>query len=465
MADEIVKPSSEQKIALKERHAAMIYTKYRIVRFRGAVLYRADDGWEPLSSDEFARICYKTLGTGIRQTQIKDLQHLFFTSAEDLTKYSTYIAMPDGRVWDMIKLDFIDTVAAEDCIYTTAISPTDGESHRQWLEEIAVGDPKLADDMIQGVAPIFMHKKPFGVFWFVGNGANGKSTLLKSLYAIMGSEPPYTHNRWFSQLTVKQIEDDRHVLSLNGNIANVCLESNDGHIKDTGNYKNIAEHSTFGVRVLGTHETRDVNGNVHSVQNANNIPTFADKTSGTKRRTFIVPFKAMFPQDDTFDEKLFNRKEFLSDLFGEILKTAQLIKRRGYRYRFSDQTIKAKENYDEEVNTAETYFEELVTQEIWGYNSFIDLARDYQYWCDQRSVTALGKKSVAHAARTYGYERKTWRDGEKLQTRYVMEGTEPTELSPVPQRWGMYQKSDSKIELVNNVAEQTSVYDELMKML
>jgi hypothetical protein len=44
---------------------------------QGAVLYRADAGWEPLSFDEFARICYTVHGASIRQTQIKDLQHLF----------------------------------------------------------------------------------------------------------------------------------------------------------------------------------------------------------------------------------------------------------------------------------------------------------------------------------------------------------------------------------------------------
>ena len=114
---------------------------------------------------------------------------------------------------------------------------------------------------------------------------------------MFGSESPHTHNQWFSQLSVRQIEDDRHVLALNGSIANICLESNDGHIKDSGNYKNLAEHSTFGVRVLGTHETRKVDGNVHNIFNANNIPTFSDKTDGTKRRTFVVPFKASFPQD------------------------------------------------------------------------------------------------------------------------------------------------------------------------
>jgi phage/plasmid-associated DNA primase len=107
---------------------------------------------------------------------------------------------------------------------------------------------------------------------------------------------------------------------INGRLGNVCLESNDGHIKDTGGYKNLAEHSTFNVHRFNSQDGVQVDGNVHTIFNANNIPTFADKTQGVRRRTFTIPFKASFEQDSTFDEKLFAKKDFLSDLLGELLR-------------------------------------------------------------------------------------------------------------------------------------------------
>ncbi|HYG84599.1 MAG TPA: DUF5906 domain-containing protein [Verrucomicrobiae bacterium] len=457
--------NTEQKMSLKQRQAQLIKQKYRIVRFRGAVLYRANEGWEPLSYDEFARICYTVHGAGIRQTQIKDLQHLFFTSSEDLTKYAHYIAMPNGRVWNMKTLKFTTRVAAEDCVYTTAVNPTDGNSHREWLEEVTLGDSDLADDIIKAIAPIFMHKKPFGVFWFLGNGANGKSTTLKALYAIFGSEAPYTHNRWFSQLTVRQIEDERDTPMINGKLGNVCLESNDGHVKDTGGYKNLAEHSTFNVHKFNSQDGVQVDGNVHTIFNANNIPTFADKTQGVRRRTFTIPFKASFPQDSTFDERLFAKENFLSDLLGEILETTVAIKKASYSYDFSEQTLKAKEDYDEEVNTAETYFEELVATDIWGFTNFTELAKDYQRWCDERSYTALGKKAIAHAAKIMEFERASFRQDGKLITRYVHNGWNPEDLTELHQRWGMFQKAGSDIEL--SVKEDTidNTYQQLMANL
>lgn len=463
--DSLVVSDTEKKMSLKQAQAKAVRIKYRVVRFRGAVLYRTDDGWEPLSFDEFARMCYTVHGAGIRQTQIKDLQHLFFTSSDDLTQYAHYVAMPDRRVWDMEKLEFTEEVSHEDCIYTTAINPTDGDSHRKWLEEVTLGDSALADDIIKAIAPIFMAKKPFGVFWFLGNGANGKSTTLKALYAIFGSKAPYSHNRWFSQLTVKQIEDERDTPMINGKLGNVCLESNDGHVKDTGGYKNLAEHSTFNVHRFNSQDGTTVDGNVHTIFNANNIPTFADKTQGVRRRTFTIPFKASFPQDSTFDENLFAQPEFLSDLLGEILRTTILIKKNSYDYEFSDATLRAKEDYDEEVNTVETYFEELKATDIWGFTNFTQLTRDYQNWCDERSYTALGKKAISHAAKISGYERSSFRSDGKLITRYVCEGWNPEDLIELTQRFGIFQKNDSDIELDASENTTDKNYDNLIAML
>lgn len=465
MSGEIIKSNTEEKMTLKQKQAQAVAQKYRIVRFRGAVLYRADEGWEPLSSDEFARICYKVHGAGIRQTQIKDLQHLFFTSSEDLTKYAHYIAFPDGRVWDMKKLDFTTKVANEDCIYTTAISPTEGKTHRKWLEEVTLGDKDLADDIIQSLAPVFMHKKPFGVFWFLGNGANGKSTTLKALYAIFGASAPYTHSRWFSQLTVKQIEDERDMPMINGKLGNICLESNDGHVKDTGGYKNLAEHSTTNVHRFNSQDGVVVDCNVHTIMNANNIPTFADKTQGVRRRTFTIPFKASFPQDNTFDDKLFAKENFLSDLLGELLETTKKIAKNGYDYKFSLQTVKAKEDYDEEVNTAETYFEELIATEVWGFTNFTQLTQDYHNWCDERSYTALGKKSVAHAAKVAGFERHSYRNEGRVITRYVHGDLDLDDLVSIPHRFGMFQKVNSNFELEVSETSLDNVYDNLISLL
>jgi phage/plasmid-associated DNA primase len=459
------KIKEEPEVSAKELQAKKIHNKCKIVRFVGSVLYQSADGWNTLTSDDFARVCYETLGFGMKQAQIKDLQHLFFTTADDMTEYVKYIAMPDGRVWDKEDLAFNPNIPSEDCIYTAAVSPTDGDRHRQWLEEIALGDRGLADDIIKAIAPIFMHKKPFGLFWFVGSGANGKSTVLKALYAMFGSKPPYTFNKWFSQLTVKQIEDERDTPMLNGKLGNICLESNDGHVKDTGGYKNLAEHSSFYTHKFNSQDGLLIDGNVHTIFNTNNIPTFADKTQGVRRRTFTIPFKTSFPQDSTFDERLFNTEGVLSDLLGEILRATVILKDSNYKYSFSHATSQAKEDYDEEVNSAETYFADLLDTDILGFTNFDDLTNDYHQWCNERSYIALGKRIIGQAAKVAGYRRTSFRLGDKVMTRYVRDDYDPLKLVELSRRWGLFQKEDSPVELDTEEHNTDKTYQELMRLL
>lgn len=447
----------EGKLNVKQEHAAKIKLRYRIVRFRGAILYRSDSDWEPLSSDEFARMCYQTLGAGTRLSQIKDLQHLFFTSCEDLTKYAHYIAVPDGRVWNMKTLKFTDKIAPEDCVYATAVSPTDGKSHRKWLEEITLGDKELADDIIFALAPTFMQKKPLGAFWFLGSGANGKSSTLKALYAIMGNR------RWFTKLTVKQIEDERDLPSLNGMLANICIESNEGYIKDGGHYKELAEHEVMNVHKFNSQDGVQVDGNVHLIFNANNIPTFADKTNGVRRRTFTIPFNAKFPQDDTFDERLFAQPHFLSDLFGEILEKAQQLKANNYKYDFSKVTNEAKERYDNEVNTTEAYINELLEQDIYGFTNYAALKTTYENWCQQSGLVALGIRHLSRTAEDLGFKNTVIKLNGESRRFVLHKDYKYNDLMPIDKHgFGLYRLKDSQKELI--VPEDDDSLNELLAL-
>lgn len=442
----------EGKMNLKREQVARLNSKYRIIRFRGAVLYATENGWEPLDTDEFARISYEVLGSATRMTQIKDLQHYYFTSAPDLTKYAHYIATPDGQVWNMKKLKFTNGISADDCVYVTAINPTDGNSHRKWLEEVTLGDKELADNIMWALAPVFMHKKPFGVWWFLGAGGNGKSTVLKSLYQIFGGEDRAP----FTQLTLSEIEDGRDIPTMAGMLGNICVESHDGHIKDAGNYKHLADHDKMKTHKMRTNDNIKVDGNIHTVFNTNNIPTFGDKTKAIRDRTFTLPFNASFPRDMNFDEKLWSQKNFLSDFFGELLRCTVAIKNNGYFYKLSALSARAKQEYDEEANSTETYLRELIEQEIWGFDSFAPLYNDYKQWCEERGSTTLGRKALAQAAKYLEFDRKSFRQDDQLIKKYVWGNTNFLDLTEVRHRWGLYQKTDSDVELaVVNATDET----------
>lgn len=452
-------PMMQKKMNIKLRQARSISDKHRIVRFMGAVLERTNDGWKTINSDDFARIAYQELGPGATKSQIQDLEHLFFTSAEDVSDRFRYIGMPDGRVWDTKKLKWTDAISSEDCIFNCVVAPTEGNSHRKWLEEVTRGDEDLANDIMWAIAPILMYKKPFGVFWFLGNGSNGKSTVLKTVHQLFGGKAAP-----FTQLSLTAIEDGRDTPTMNGKLGNICIESHDGHIKDAGNYKHLADHDDFEVHKMRSNNNIKVYGNIHTIFNTNNIPTFGDKTKAIRDRTFTIPFKAEFPRNQNFDENLWATENFLSDFLGELLECTKKIRKNKFNYRLSPHSLAAKQDYDEEANSAEAYMHELVKQEIFAFTNFDPLYDDYERWCKERGNIQLGRRTLSNAAKVLGYERKSSRLNNELVTRYMLGDTGFDEVVEVPKRWGLWQRADSSVDLVTPEYQTDQALNEMLKL-
>jgi phage/plasmid-associated DNA primase len=451
---------TQKKMNLKSQQANKVSSTNDIKRFMGAVIHNTDDGWKTINGDDFARIAYKQLGAGATKRQIQDLEHLFFTSADDVSDRVCYIALPDGRVWDTKKLDFTDEIPAEDCIFKLSLNPTNGNSHREWLEQVALGNKDLANDMMWAIAPVLMYKKPFGVVWFLGNGSNGKSTILKTLYELFGGKKAP-----FTKLPLTMIEDGRDTPTMNGKLGNICIESHDGHIKDAGNYKHLADHDNFETHKMRTNGNIVIHGNVHTIFNTNNIPTFGDKTKAIRDRTFTIPFNATFPRNQNFDEKLWSTPNFLSDFLGELLATTVKIKNNGYKYNLSALSEIARADYDEEANSAEAYFNDLLSYDICAFSSYAPLYNDYEIWCKDRGAVQLGRKTLASAGKVFGYERKSYRINDKVETRYVLGSLKHDDMVKIPQRHGLFQRvgSDTEIEESANVVDEH--YNDLIKLL
>jgi phage/plasmid-associated DNA primase len=269
--------------------------------------------------------------------------------------------------------------------------------------------------------------------------------------------------RWFTKLTVKQIEDERDLPSMNGMLANICIESNEGYIKDGGHYKELAEHEELSVHKFNSQDSVNVDGNIHLVFNANNIPTFADKTNGVRRRTFTIPFNAKFPQDDTFDDKLFAREHFLSDLFGDILAKAKQLKDNNYKYDFSKITSEAKERYDSEVNTAEAYLNELIEQDIFGFDTYSALKTSYDTWCQQSGVVALGVRHLSRTAEDLGFSYKTVRVDGVPKKFGLYKDYKAEDLVPVGQfNFGLYRLVTSEKDIL--LSEDDDSLNQLLEL-
>lgn len=436
---ELVKVSQKQSV--KEAMVRTMAVKNRIIRFKGGAYVSSDtpQQWESLDSDSFALRAYKTLGVGVDKSRIKDVEHYFMIASPDHSPLARYIAIGD-QVWDRKNLTFTNEIASEDCVYRSVYPAKNGNKHHKFLLDLACGDEGVAADIMQAIAPIFMDKKPTGVIWFLGGGANGKSSLISLVYRIFGT--------FLSDLTLTQIEDERDAPALNGKIANICPESSDAPIRDVRTYKAISTHEKFSVHKFNSQEMVGIDADLHYIFNTNKIPTFSDKGHSTRRRTLVVPFNNTFPLDETFEERTFT-DEFISNFIAELLEYAVRIKDNGYRYSWSATTEDAKLKYDTEANTAESYFDELSTLDIVGFTNFRNLKMDYDNWCDEAGMQSLGKKTLAKVADDRGFRRKTVRmENGRLEKYYLLNGYQWKDMHSLGgMRIGLFQSNGSKAEI------------------
>lgn len=429
----------DENLPVKAKRALVMQKATRIARFKGSVIIEIDGKWHEMTSDLFAEACYRQFGFGINKSTIADLEHLFRTTAQDLSDRAHLIDF-GGAVWNMKKLDWDSEVDPSDCVYRVDYQPSGDSEPIPFIMDLAKQDKGVYDDIMQSVAPIIMHKKPTGVIWYLGGGANGKSTLVHLLYKIFG---PY-----LTEITVKQLEDERDTPQLNGKLANICKESSEGFVEDTRTYKSIGTHENFSVHKFHSQDMVEIEGNVHHIFSANNIPTFGDKSYGARRRTLVIPFVNQFKPDETFEDKTFTNK-FIERFIGEMVAYAKKLKEQNYEFSFSETTRVMKEKYDTDANTAQTYADELFASDIRGFTNYNVLRIDYENWCLEHGYRPSSINVLRRAMDDKGFERKSTRDADKRVVKmYALPGDYEMELLPNSTgRLGLYRLKGSNMEL------------------
>lgn len=422
-----------------EQLATNVMGQYRIVKFKGKMMILEAEPYPHyalLSSDQFADLAYPLAG-GVARSRMGDAWAYARAMCDDLTPNSHLIlfglATPDAinhpeltdydaffssnnkqLIWDTQELALrygedpdmavwrspyprvrvkVDSPKTDD-IDTTPLP---------FIMQLAGGDSGLYDDIMQSLAPIIMDKKPDGAVWWIGAGANGKSTLMDALYRIFPNQ--------LASLNVKKLVDGRDTPNLNGKLANVVKESSEGRIDDTEIYKCLGTHENFMIHKFHSQEGLEINGNIHSIFSGNSIPVFADKGHSIRRRTFIIPFNQVFESDPDFEKNTFTA-EFFGKLINEMMRYANKLKAQGYRYKWSAATTGAKKDYDREASNAEEYASQIINQGVVAFDSFAPVKMDYENWCADQGYVPLGITNLRKALTGAGFERVSMRDGQ-----------------------------------------------------
>lgn len=418
--DMIEGEAEKRKMTIVAECAGMVMARVRIVLFRGRTLileYEPFAHYAPLSRDKFDRLAYPIVG-GVPRSRMGDIYAYVCSTADDLTDHAhmigfgqyldevvveadtdiAFLAANRPTVWDM-RDSSVAGRTAEDlstCVWRSPYPRVVADGKLPFIMQLAGGSDGVYDDIMQSIAPIVMEKKPDGVVWWIGAGANGKSTLMDALYRIFPGQ--------LASINVKRLADGRDTPGLNGKLANVVKESSDGRVDDTEIYKALGTHENFRVHRFHSQDDIEVNGNIHSIFSGNSVPVFADKGHSIRRRTFIIPFAQQFKSDPDFERRTFT-PEFFGQLANEICKYSGRIKAQGYRYKWSAATLESKAEYDKEASNAEEYARQIINEGVVAFTSYNQVRLDYDNWCADNGYPPLGVTNLRKAMTSLGFER------------------------------------------------------------
>lgn len=287
------------------------------------------------------------------------------------------------------------------------------------MNNLAIGDKEVVTLLYEMIGYCLYRGMPFQkVFILVGNGANGKSTLLNMITKLLSEEN-------VSHVDLKEIAGNRFgKAELYGKLANIADDCSSNYLEDTSVMKRITGESYTSIEFKGQNSF-SAKINTKMILSYNTIPRMNDTTDGLTRRLVIIPLNAVFkkgnPNYDPYISKKLKKQENLEYI---LYKSVQAINKVLLNKNFTvpKQIKDATEEYVRENNPVANFLYEMYEDgdvsnvpcnEL--YMSF-DLWRKENRFKSEMSLTRFGKEM-----KKLGYEVKQIRNGTERKRYYIKE--------------------------------------------
>ncbi len=127
----------------------------------------------------------------------------------------------------------------------------------------------------------------------LGDGANGKSTFVEVLRALVGTAA--------SSLSIKDLNDPQKLLAVDGKILNIAEENSKDSFNDTALIKNMIGGGKVWAKQLYS-QPFEFRNRAKFILLMNELPRNYDHSNGFYRRLLIVPFDAKFNKHTGVDK-------------------------------------------------------------------------------------------------------------------------------------------------------------------
>lgn len=252
-------------------------------------------------------------------------------------------------------------------------------------------------------------------FMFIGEGSNGKSTLINLFKRFLGREN-------ISNISLQDLCYSRFAkVALFGKLVNLYADIPKNPIKDTGTFKMLTGGDPIEAEVKFKQKRRKFTNYAKLIFSANQIPDVKDKSDAFFRRWIIINFPNKFEGencDKKILEKITTEKE-ISGLFNWALEGLERLLERE-RFSYSKSTEEIRIDYEKKANSLKAFINDCVG--VSGEDSIVRnvLFTHYVDYCKKhnlpiKSKTVVSRELPEHIPVTdgrktdeFGKEQRAW---------------------------------------------------------
>lgn len=215
-----------------------------------------------------------------------------------------------------------------DCAFTSVL-PYEFDSYavcptfEQFVEDLMCGREDLKEALLEYLGYCISFDEPWlqKAALFIGEGANGKSTLMNVVTAVIGKQN-------VSNVELQQFSNPNSMIMMVGKAINISRECSPDALDRSEVFKKTITGEPVDVKYLYDNQW-SVSINAKHVILGNDMPKSSDKSRGLSRRFLLWPFEADYTganRDPFMEEKLLKE---LPGILNRLLRSYKNLKARG----------------------------------------------------------------------------------------------------------------------------------------
>ena len=266
----------------------------------------------------------------------------------------------------------------------------------EYIAHLTQSDPEYTKLIYEVLGHTLIVNKEFKrllakFFIFIGDGGNGKGTLLQIIKHILGEHNCTGHS-------ITNMSDERYFVTMKGKLANLGDDIHDEPINNDQmkQLKNISTCDFVSARELYK-QSDSIQLTISLIFTSNHVLKTFEKGKSYKRRVMWMPMFTVVTdenKDPNFISKLTTEKALKYWIRRIIEGYFRLYENK----KFTDSQIVEQYNeiYHKENNTCLIYLDDYLKPELEG-KKLSDIYMDYEMWCEDNALSVGSKRMMQDA--------------------------------------------------------------------